>query len=139
MLPMTSNFLTKFSKALIEQKIHACYSPKDLIIRWSKFVDFCVVNGYDDFLVEFDNDIFIRRQVENMLNEEELHEYDEFAIFKKAIFDIDAKFKEILLPKVERSDGVYWWERGILKNGTGDYAQDMQLQYGIKITNAKSG
>lgn len=101
--------------------------------EWKKFVDRIKSNGYDDYLVEFDNDISVRDKIEKVLSVCELEPMKEFQSFRAHINEIDEDLKSCFMSAQKRTDGRYWWRQGILINGSGDYADDIKQLYKIDI------
>jgi hypothetical protein len=61
---------------------------------WGNFVRICT-EGYNDYIEEYDNDLFIRRVIEEILLNEKLKRYSQFSYFVNRIEQIDAQFKKL--------------------------------------------
>jgi hypothetical protein len=107
--------------------------PSQLIKEWAKRVTNLKANGYHDVLAEYDNDLSVRGYIERILTSHELIGYEEFHAFKMQVQELDEVLKELFIPNVQRPGKLDWWEAGILRNGGGDYAEEIKEFYGISI------
>jgi len=129
---MENDFLSEVAKVFSKRKIRY-NSLQELASGWQTLVNDLAADGYSDYLVEYDNDLSIRYQIEEVLSEKQLEVFPEFKAFQSHIEQIDNHLKDLFLPNVKRTEAAVWWCQGILKNGTGDYANDVKEVYGIDL------
>ncbi len=72
---------------------------------YQHFVEACAEEGYGDWLVEFDNAISMRGTIGNIINSGQLKAYEEFAIWKNKINEIDEKLKQSFIKDKQREEG----------------------------------
>jgi hypothetical protein len=108
-------------------------SLQGLATRYNEFVSACEIGGYGDWLVEFDNDIFARNLIEEIIRSGQLASFKEFNEWKQYIDEIDTRLKNLFVKDKERYERGTWWQKGILKNGYGYYQQDILESYGINL------
>jgi hypothetical protein len=127
-------FLEAFKQALRRAGVNPSYSyPNDLAGSYEKLARDCHEEGYDDYLVEYDNDLTVRDFIERVLPDESLQQYPEMKEFMQRIDRADAMLKASFLVGQDRSNKKFWWKRGIVRKGSGDYADDIKLEYGINL------
>ena len=51
----------------------------------------------------------------------------------RAVREIDEVLQTFFIPEVAAPVDGAWWERGIVRKGHGDYAEDVKLSYGINL------
>lgn len=135
------NSYTKYVKELeAAYKIYAAIlrqPPSALLDGWKSFVCQCE-EGYPFDISEYDNDIIVRGQIEFLLSIPQLQIFDELHDFAKKIYEVDDKFRAILLAGVVRPyTSSKWWERGVLSYAREDYVSDMKSLYGINVTHVR--
>jgi hypothetical protein len=127
-------YLKHFLQVLKTLKLNKLYESPDFMVRYyEKLAHRCSDEGYDDYLVEFDNDLSIRGHIEKVLTMDELNSFEEFKGFRAKVNVIDNVLQGAFIPGVERKEGAFWWQRGILRKGEGDYANDVKEVYGINL------
>lgn len=128
------DFQEDFLRVLKNLKVdHHFRSPQDIILRYEGLVKELAEDGYDDYLVEFDNDLALRNIIKKLLQDENILAHREMNEWKLEIARIDEELKKLFIQGSERNGVDNWWQKGILKNGSGDYAEDIFLMYGIRI------
>ena len=87
------------------------------------------------FLVEYDNDLAIRGHIEKILRSwEPVNDMrSAFENFQIEIDRIDKRLKALFIDE-KRTHIDKWWLAGILKNGSGDYANDIKSDCGIVLS-----
>lgn len=118
-------------KKISEDKKWKYRAVSQLVSDWDRLVSTIHEYGYNDCLSEYDNDIWVRQQIEELLTEQKLQDFMELVEFKAAVSEIDERLKTLFIPGIKRTDTNLWWEQGVLKNGTGYYLEDVT---NLKIT-----
>lgn len=110
--------------------------PDALLARWSTFVESCV-RGYQGDSEDYFNDLTARDGLERALREPALARYPELEELRRAVTEIDDKFRAILrddaFPKFSTDE---WWNRGIVRYAGARLAEDLHREYGIDIDRA---
>ncbi|MDV9169814.1 hypothetical protein R6V09_06645 [Streptomyces sp. W16] len=70
-------------------------TPEVDLWEWKQFADGCVAR-YDDNLAEYQGDLWIRRNIQLALDDEELRGMEGFAAFSEAVGRVDEVFKSLL-------------------------------------------
>jgi hypothetical protein len=61
---------------------------------------------------------------------------DQVRAMKDRVFAADDRLRRLFIPGVHIGYPNWeWWERGVLCNGIGDYAEDMKRSWGIDLEN----
>ena len=130
------DFGRRFKSLLEKAGLGNKYSgPSEMVQQWDKIVTNLEESGYDDFLVEYDNDLAIRGHIEKILRSwEPVNDMrSAFENFQIEIDRIDKRLKALFIDE-KRTHIDKWWLAGILKNGSGDYANDIKSDCGIVLS-----
>ncbi|WP_276482520.1 hypothetical protein [Paraflavitalea pollutisoli] len=114
---------------------HLHESIGNLIKHYKRLAVQCLEEGYGDYLSEFDHDILIRGMIEKVLTAPELQGFDAFKDFQQNIADIDGLLQESFIPGFTSPIEGPWWQRGVVRKGYLDYAEDVKTHFGIDLAN----
>jgi hypothetical protein len=109
--------------------------PWSLVEEWEHFVAECE-QGYHWNEYEYRNDGHCRAILEKTLFAPEMEPFPEqIRAMKERVFDADERLRALFIPGVQIGYSNWdWWKRGVLRNGVGEYAEDMR-QNGIDLGN----
>lgn len=113
-------FVEAVNKLLIAKKVTMTDAdPLSLINEYEPFASTLYNRGYDDYLVEYDNDLSVRDVIEILLCENSLQQYDEMKSFIERVQSADKLLRSSFFEGKERRDEREWWNRGIVRKGSG--------------------
>lgn len=74
-----------------------------------------------------------RQTLEKVMHAPELDPFPEqMHALRERVYAADERLRRLFIPGVRIGPpGWPWWRRGVLRNGTGEYAEDMATYYGI--------
>lgn len=107
------------------------YNPQTMVNDWQEFVDICG-GGYMESVMDYDYDLRIRDDIEQVLKDNNLYKHEGFSLFRSEIEAIDISFKELLHSEFKRN-ATTWWQQGILKYGGEEYVSSVSDLLGYKI------
>ncbi len=125
-----SEFVTELKRILLKKNISEY--PSTLLDLWDEFVSDCE-EGYDWGIEEYRNEIRVRNQIEEIVNEKSLRSFPEFAELHSNVKKIDERLKCLFKKDVSLNRGDFWWEKGVLDSSGEVLAKDMLSMYGIKL------
>ncbi|WP_200679659.1 hypothetical protein [Streptomyces sp. MBT65] len=104
------------------------------LCEWKQFVDGCVA-GYDDNLAEYQGDLWIRRNFQLVLDDEELRGMEGFSVFREAVGRVDEVFKSVATVALPVRDlsGFAWWNLVVPRYGGEAFASDLRMECGVVI------
>ena len=105
-------------ETLFYNKTTKSYNPKEIIEAWASIVE-TVQDGYNDVEPELEHDLLIRNKIENLIEDQELKQFQDHEMFKNQIFELDDKLKNLIFinPKIKRRPDTKWLDFIILKKG----------------------
>ncbi|NJC86298.1 hypothetical protein [Planosporangium mesophilum] len=107
--------------------------PEALLARWSIFVESCI-RSYEGDAEDYFNDLTARDGLERALREPILARFPELDDLRRAVLEIDAKFRKILRPDVFLgASGQEWWNRGIVSYAGVRLVEELGQTYGANI------
>ena len=107
--------------------------PSDLVEQWNEFVQQCV-EGYQYSLFEFDYEVSVRDEIQQIIDDGRLQEYEEFKDFVNKVDEIDNNFKSVVNDfKIPERDKLPWWKKGILKKAGDQYVQNVKDELGLEV------
>lgn len=127
----TNPFLAEAEIALGRSFTHGSY-PAQLLDKWAYFVNGCS-EGYQWDISEYDNELSVRKDIEEIIRTKRLKHFSEIRELKLQISDIDKRFKALLKANVELPNRDHWWEKGVLIKAGEPYATYIKKVYGIQI------
>lgn len=130
---MKLTFTEAIQNILIAQGWTSKTTPSALLEMYKQFVEDCQ-SGYEMGIYEYDNDLSVRGVLEEIIQSNDLKQYENFEEFKRTVFQIDEEFRNLLSKDFKRQQKKYWWERGILSRASGEYLTDIEEIYGYKIS-----
>jgi len=105
--------------------------PQYYIDEWKEFVDWCVEYGYSYSYFEFDEDTIVRDEIEPLLYDQDLADFEEHKYFVSQVDIIDNNLKSIAHSYliVKRP----WWKTIILKYGCNAYTANVKQLFDADI------
>ncbi len=104
----------------------------ELITCWLGFVEDCE-EGYSWDVSEYNNEIHVRNELEEILTNPELMTFQEHSSFISTVQDIDRRFKRLLHNHYHLSNNKEWWNRGVLSAAGEEYVEYFKNAYGFDI------
>lgn len=111
------------------------YRPEELVKAWNSLVR-SIEDGYDDLEPELDNDLDVREQIDSLIADGELRQFEhDHRQFIADITSIDVRLKQMIFDNPVYSNVVNkkWWQMIILKKGRSKYYEEILELYNIKI------
>ncbi len=109
-------------KILIENLGYKGYTAEESLANWRTFVSECE-GGYNFDFFDYINERSIRTTIQEILDSNELMEFDDLMIFKKELNEIDFNFKRI--SNEYNIHGKYWWERSFPNYGSEEFVKSV--------------
>jgi hypothetical protein len=128
-------FLRTFEEFLGRNGRERGGTPWAFVEGWESLVD-TFEDGYDWSYDEYLNDVSNRGLLEKAFNDERLKVFEpQIEAMRERVTQADARLKKLFLPGVEigGTAGWSWWERGVLANGVGEYAEDLKRRFDIEL------
>ncbi|MFE9604523.1 hypothetical protein [Streptomyces hokutonensis] len=109
-------------------------TPEMDLREWKQFADGCVA-GYDDNLAEYQGDLWIRRNIQLALDDEELRGMEGFSAFSEAVSRVDQVFRSVATVAFpgRGPSGFAWWNLTVPRYGGEEFASDLRRECGIVI------
>ncbi|HVF03490.1 MAG TPA: hypothetical protein VNA20_01500 [Frankiaceae bacterium] len=128
------DFLTAFRDFAVGRGLPARTTPWSLVGTWESFVD-QVVEGYDWYIEEYENEIGVRRLLEDVLHDAALGAFEQVTTtMTERVAAADEQFRAALLPGVAvGSPDEPWWLRGVPARAGERFATDLKTMYGIEV------
>ena len=106
-------------------------SPTGVIGRWESFVEDCEA-GYGDNIYEFENDMYVRGLIEEMLRNPDLAEFEQLGWVRAQVEAIDDRYRALLADREVRP-GASWWEARVPRIAGRELAADFRAQYELEV------
>jgi hypothetical protein len=105
-----------------------------LLDQWSELIEACK-DGYQWDISEYHHELMVRERLERILTASEIAGFQELAIVRQKVEELDQIFRGLLQTGVVLEDQSYpWWERGVLKYAGEPYADYVGHVYGIEVS-----
>jgi hypothetical protein len=133
MIMDSRRFLDEFQRVVRSFGWPGSILPIAALEAWEFVVDECIA-GYDDFLVEYSNDLAVRDLLNEVLADPQIRSLSECVWFSESVHRIDAKFRNliqggpILWPNEDR-----WWRRSIPPYGREDFVSDVRERRAVEL------
>jgi hypothetical protein len=127
-------FSDEYAQLFYRQSKNTCL-PDELAADWDALVGI-IENGYNDVEPELANDLYLRQDIQLLIDDQELGKYGhEHQQFCEMIMNTDKKLKQLIFNNPFYSDGTprKWWEHIILKKGGAKYYKEIITLYKIEI------
>jgi hypothetical protein len=113
-------------------------TPWSRVEAWENLVADCE-EGYEQNTDELHWDGQCRLSLEKAMSAPELDAFPEqMQALRERVLAADERLRLLFLPGVQIGhSGWEWWRRGVLRNGAGEYADDMLNYYGIDLRNQR--
>lgn len=110
--------------------------PWGVVEAWENLVAECE-EGYHQNEYEYRYDCRSRESLEKGMYAPEMNPFPEqIQAMKERVFKADDQLRALFIPGVQIGYSTWeWWERGVLRNGIGEYAEDMKRNYGVDLEN----
>jgi hypothetical protein len=105
--------------------------PTTLIEAWDQFVEFCEA-GYGDILDEFTFDRWVRQQIEVVLQDEGLREFEQMRWVEEQVQEIDERYRALLLDQILFPD-LPWWGATFPRYAGPRMAAELLSTYGLTV------
>ncbi len=125
-----ANYLDSRRKLI--EKLNISRDLPDLITCWSAFVEECE-EGYSWDVSEYNNEIRVRNELEQLLTNSELIQFQEHKLFEDAVQEIDNRFRRLLHTNYQMSEKQEWWMRGVLSAAGEEYVKYYKKAHGFDI------
>ncbi|WP_158711406.1 hypothetical protein [Streptomyces xylophagus] len=129
-----SEFYERYQEIGLAVKRKGPVRPEVDLREWKQFVDGCVA-GYDDNLAEYQGDLWIRRNIQLALDDEELRGMEGYSVFREAVGRVDEVFKSVATVAFPGRDpsGFAWWNLVVPRYGGEEFASDLRRECGVVI------
>jgi hypothetical protein len=124
----TAEFLERFGSVVGEGRMKL---PTTLIEAWGQFVESCEA-GYRDILDEFTFDRWVRHQIEKVLQDQGLREFDQMRWVEEQVREIDERYRTLLSDQILFPDWP-WWEASFPRYAGPQMAADLLRMYGLTV------
>ena len=109
------------------------HTAPGLLQSWREFMRRCS-SGYEWGMYEYANDLAIRDQINEVLNDGRVKIFREFIEFSSDVENIDQEFRKLFIKNVSLGVGKNnWWRQGILRRGGQEYVDDIKRTYNIDV------
>ncbi|PPK63173.1 hypothetical protein V5P93_004109 [Actinokineospora auranticolor] len=137
--------MSQDAKALSRRVTELCGVPNpgwtwtsdSLVEAWEQMVEF-VEEGYYDNIYEYNNDLFVRGKVQDVLDDEVARGLPGFAELRARLDALDARFRAVLFPEPSRDYGD-WWHNHLPRYAGPELASDIANHYGLTIEVRQGG
>jgi hypothetical protein len=102
-----------------------------LLQIWQHFVETCE-HGYQYSAEDYYEDIKVRHVIQQVLEDERLKQYSQYAELCAEVERRDMTFRKILLPVILEPSKP-WWEASVPQLAGPDLAAAIEADYGIKL------
>ncbi|WP_018831973.1 hypothetical protein [Salinispora tropica] len=107
--------------------------PDALLMRWSTFVE-SWIRGYEGDAEDYFNDLTARDGLERALREPVLARFSELDDLRRAVLEIDVKFRKVLRPDAfPRASEQESWNHGIVSYAGVRLVEELSQTYDVDI------
>ena len=124
-------FAESVHSKLVERGLRRIKYPVHLLEGWEGFIE-DVETSFGMGIDEFDNDLSIRDLIEDVLIDETLREFEDYAIFAERVKELVTRFVT-LLSTAQSRPGTTWWDRGVPQYAREELAEDFLSLHGIEV------
>jgi len=134
------DFLETFRRRCSAYGLEPAWStPDKLASKWSEMVSDLTDGGYAYTIFELDDQLHVRKIIEDLLQDEVLKRSSSHGIFEHSILEADRQLKAFFIPGFKRPNTQYWWEQGLLKEAGPQYVENAGVFYGVAVKNCEHG